>query len=73
VGGFDPASLFIDLIVSSIGFALFMYGKKENRLPQLIGGLSLMVYPYFVSTALGLFGGGAVIIVAVCISLWLGW
>jgi len=26
---------------------LFLYGKKQVRLPQLIGGLLLMIYPYF--------------------------
>jgi hypothetical protein len=27
---------------------LFVYGKKEGRGPQLIAGILLMVYPYFV-------------------------
>lgn len=41
----DPAWLFLSLIPGGIGFVLFVYGKKQQRLPQLVGGLLLMVYP----------------------------
>ena len=47
---FDPTWLFLSLIPGGIGFVLFVYGKKQERLPQLLGGIALMVYPYFVST-----------------------
>ena len=30
---------------------LFVYGKKQARLPQLLVGLALMTYPAFVSSA----------------------
>jgi hypothetical protein len=49
---FDPSSLVASFFVSSIGFVLFMYGKKMSRLPQLAVGLVLMVYPYFISSVL---------------------
>jgi hypothetical protein len=49
---FDPASLFLSLVVSGVGFVLFVYGKKQDRWPQLTAGLVLMVYPYFVGSAL---------------------
>ena len=42
-------TLVASLIVSGVGFGLFMYGKKEVRGPQLLTGLTMMVYPYFVS------------------------
>jgi hypothetical protein len=48
---FDAGSLLAGLLVSSIGFVLFMYGKKMGRSPQLLTGLLLMVYPYFVPGA----------------------
>ena len=41
--GFDPSSLFIDLVFGSIGFALFAYGKKADRWPQLVAGLLLII------------------------------
>jgi hypothetical protein len=44
----DPGILFFSLITSGVGFVLFMYGKKQGRGPQLVAGLVLMVYPYFV-------------------------
>jgi len=59
----DPGLLFLSLITSGIGFVLFVYGKKQERWPQLLGGIVLMVYPYFVST-IALSIGIAVAIVA---------
>jgi hypothetical protein len=70
---FDPTWLFLSMIPGGIGFVLFVYGKKQQRLPHLAAGILLMVYPYFTQTMLSLFGVGAVI----CVALWyvvrLGW
>jgi hypothetical protein len=70
---FDPTSLFLSLIPSSIGFVLFVYGKKQERWPQLVAGLLLMVYPYFTDSIAALVGVG----IAIVASLWLavrgGW
>jgi len=41
--GLDPTWLFLSLIVSGIGFVLFVYGKKRERWPLLVGGLLFMV------------------------------
>jgi hypothetical protein len=71
--GFDPCSLFIDLIFGSIGFALFVYGKKADRWPQLAAGLLLMVYPYFVDSAVALFSIGGLIVVGLAGALWMGY
>ena len=30
-----------------IGFVLFMYGRKQERLPHIGAGIAYMVYPYF--------------------------
>jgi hypothetical protein len=46
---FDATSLLISFVVSSIGFVAFMYGRKQKRLPQMVAGVALMVYPYFIS------------------------
>jgi hypothetical protein len=69
----DPSSLFLDLVIGAVGFALFVYGKKAARTPQLAAGLLLMVYPYFVSSALQMFWIGAAIIGGLAGALWLGW
>ncbi len=64
----DANSLLAGMLVSSIGFVLFVYGKKQSRFPQLVVGLVLMVYPYFVPSALLMFG----IAVGLLGLLWLG-
>jgi hypothetical protein len=58
---FDPIWIFLSLIPSGIGFVLFMYGKKQERWPLLVGGLILMVYPYFATSVLSLISVGALI------------
>lgn len=69
----DPTGIFLSLIVSGIGFVLFVYGKKQQRMPQLIAGLLMMVYPYFVEGALAMAGIGAVIGCALWMAVRLGW
>ena len=58
---FDPTWLFLSLFPSGIGLALFMYGKKQQRWPQLTAGLLLMVYPYFTTSVVSLVVTGTVI------------
>jgi len=59
----SSGSLFLSLLIGAVGAGLFIYGKKQGRLPQTIGGLLLSFYPYFVPN-LWLMGGIAVAIVA---------
>ena len=54
-------------VTSGAGFVLFVYGRKQERWPQLVAGLVLMIYPYFVGT-LALSVGIAFAIVAI---MWL--
>jgi hypothetical protein len=44
-----------------------MYGKKQERPPQLVAGIVLMVYPYFVES-LGL---SVLIAAAILAIMWL--
>jgi hypothetical protein len=37
------------MLISGVGFVMFVYGKKQSRFPHMISGLILMVYTYFVS------------------------
>ena len=48
IGGFTAGSLFASLAISSMGLARVGYGRKQARLPQLVVGLILLIYPYFV-------------------------
>jgi hypothetical protein len=44
----EGSSLIASLIVSSVGFVVFGYGKRQQRVPQVVVGLALMGFPYFV-------------------------
>ena len=46
----DPAWLFLSLITGAIGLALFVYGTRSARWPQIVIGLLFMVYPYFTTS-----------------------
>jgi hypothetical protein len=48
MAGLTAGSLFASLVVSGVGLVLTSYGKKLARPPQLIAGLVMMIYPYFV-------------------------
>ncbi|TDI24639.1 MAG: amino acid transport protein [Acidobacteria bacterium] len=63
----------MSLIPGGIGFVLFVYGKKQDRWPQLAAGLILMVYPYFATSLVSLVAIGLVIGGALWYALRLGW
>ncbi len=63
---FTASSLFASLVVSTVGFSIFVYGKKQRRSPQLAAGLVLMVFPY----AVGDPGWMAAIAAAIVVALW---
>lgn len=62
----DPTYLALSLLVSSVGFVMFMYGKKQHRPVQLGAGLLLLLFPFFVhdGLVLGIVGG------AICAVVW---
>lgn len=70
---FDANALLASMAIGSIGLVCFIYGKRQQRLPQMIVGFALMAYPYFVSNLL-LMGAIAVVLLG---GLWLavrqGW
>ena len=50
---FSVGGLVASLVVSTVGFSYFLYGKKQLRTPQLAVGMALVAFPYFMtSTAL---------------------
>lgn len=49
-------TLVAGFVVSGVGFVLFSYGRKMSRAPHVLTGLVLMVFPYFVSSVLAVFG-----------------
>ena len=41
-------------LISLIGFAVFVYGRRQRRVSPTLTGLALMIYPYFVSSSIAL-------------------
>ena len=66
-------SLFASLLVSTVGFGFFLYGKKQARVPQLAIGVVMMVYPYFVPGALWMLLVFGVLIAALVLAVRAGW
>lgn len=68
-----PGWIVASLIVSAIGFVLLHYGRKMARVPQLVVGLAMLIYPYFIPGALA----NALVAVGLLGVLWvvvkLGW
>ncbi len=50
------------LLVSTVGFGLFLYGKNSVRIPQLVTGILLMTYPLFITGAGTVLGVGTVLL-----------
>ena len=57
----EPAYLAVGLVVSGIGFVMFMYGKRQHRPVQLGAGLLLLIFPFLVRDALWLGLSAAII------------
>ncbi len=57
----NSATLLWGLLFSSMGMGFFIYGKKQTRAVPLVCGIVLMVYPYFVPSAIWLVVIGVVL------------
>ena len=69
----DPTWLFVSLITGGVGFVLFVYGKKQQRWPQLAAGLLFMVYPYFTPSLVSLVLIGLLLAFLLWYAIRLGW
>ncbi len=58
----DPSLLVSGLVISMIGLAIFVYGKKAQRMKGLAVGLVMMLFPMFVHSLvwMWLIGGACV-------------
>lgn len=59
---FSPGWLLASLCVSSIGTGLFVYGKKQMRMPQFLAGVLLILESAFVSSVPWMFTLAAAIL-----------
>ncbi|MEZ4271877.1 MAG: hypothetical protein R3C68_10750 [Myxococcota bacterium] len=70
---FSPAALFASVVVSAMGLGFFLYGKRQARPFQLVAGLTLMIFPYFVESASWMLGIAAVVVAGLWLGLRSGW
>lgn len=47
-----PAALLWGMLFGAIGVGYFIYGRRQSMIMPLVCGVALMVYPWFVSSAL---------------------
>jgi len=73
IGDLDATSLFLSFLITTVGFSVFLYGRKAQRPPYIVGGLLLMVYPYFTPTTTSTIVVGALVGVGIWAAVWLGW
>jgi hypothetical protein len=68
----DPNALLVALLWGSVGLGVFVYGRKQGRLPHMLAGVALMVYPYFVSNWALSAGIGAALVALLWLAVRLG-
>jgi hypothetical protein len=68
----DANVLLLSLAIGTIGLAIFVYGKKQGRLPQMAAGALLIAYPYFVSNLVVMGALAALILLLMWVALRLG-
>lgn len=69
----DATALFSALVLGSIGLGLFVYGKKQARVPQLLAGILLMVIPILPGGSWTHWGLGAAVLAGVWFTTRAGW
>jgi len=60
------------MLISGVGFVAFVYGKKQSRLPQMLAGVILMAFPYFVSNLWLMVGVAVAVLGAMFLAIRLG-
>lgn len=61
----DTKFLFASLLWGSIGVGYFIYGKKQQAMPPLIGGLVMIALSYFVESWFWMSLAGAALMAAI--------
>jgi hypothetical protein len=59
----DSNALLASLFIGLVGAACFMYGKRQGRLPAMVVGVVMCVYPYFVPNVIIMAAIAAVLLV----------
>ncbi len=60
------------LLVGLVGSAVFIYGKKQSRLPHMLAGVILCVFPFFVSNPIFVGGIAAAVVLLLVLAVRFG-
>lgn len=60
----STAHIFATVIFGSIGFAAFLYGRKQSNLKAMIIGVVLIAFPFFIQNSIVLFVIGTALTLA---------
>ena len=58
----DLSSIVLAGFIGLVGLGLLAYGRKQVRIPHIVVGLILLVYPYFVGNLVALVGIAAALV-----------
>lgn len=58
----EPVLLFWGIFFSAIGLGFFIYGRKQHKVIPLLTGVTLFIFPYFVTDLLNLVLIGIILI-----------
>jgi hypothetical protein len=73
VQGFDENALLASLFIGLVGAACFVYGRRQGRLPPMLAGVAMVVYPYFVPNVLAMAAIAVALLGAMVAAMRLGW
>ena len=59
----STSSLIWGMLFGAIGLGYFMYGRKQKAIIPLLVGISLFIFPYFISNIYVLVATGAGLVV----------
>ena len=59
----DPGVLFSGFIISTIGFGVFLYGKRAGRFRSVIAGVAMMALPVVLHSVLWMWVASALAVV----------
>ena len=70
---FSANWMMASMFVSTVGGGLFMYGKKQSRLPQLICGIALIAESMLVASVMWMFVIAMVAVLGLVAVVRAGW
>jgi hypothetical protein len=69
----DANALLASLFIGLVGAACFLYGRRQGRLPPMVAGAAMVVYPYFVPNVVVMIAIAVALLAAMWGAIRLGW